>query len=49
MDRLEAEAIASELDELPLPYRFDVVALESIRSLPLREHVDRVGVRIYVG
>jgi hypothetical protein len=26
-----AEAIAAELDELPLPYRFDVQALEEIR------------------
>ena len=46
-DPLLAEAVAAELDELPLPYRFDVKALSAIRYAPLREHIDRVGVRIY--
>ncbi len=46
-DPLEAEAVASELDELPLPYRFDVKALAAIEYPPLREHIARVGVRIY--
>lgn len=46
-DPLQAEAIASELDELPLPYTFDVKALASIRHRPLREHIERVGVRVY--
>jgi predicted nucleotidyltransferase len=46
-DQLQAEAIASELDELPLPYTFDVKALSAIRYNPLREHIERVGVRIY--
>ncbi len=45
-DPLRAEAIASELDELPLPYRFDVKALSTIQSPALREHIARVGVRI---
>jgi predicted nucleotidyltransferase len=46
-DPLQAEAIASELDELPMPYRFDVKALAAIRYQPLREHIARTGVRIY--
>lgn len=46
-DPLQAEAIASELEELPLPYHFDVKALASIRHRPLREHIARVGVRIH--
>jgi predicted nucleotidyltransferase len=46
-DELGAEAIASELDELPLPYRFDVQARAAIRHRPLQEHIARVGVRIY--
>lgn len=46
-DPLRAEAIARELDELPLPYRFDVKALLSIRREALREHIARVGVRIH--
>jgi predicted nucleotidyltransferase len=47
VDPLRAEAIAAELDELPLPYRFDVQAFESIRFQPLREHIERVGVVVY--
>ena len=46
-DALQAEAIASELEELPLPYHFDVVALPNVNSPQLRDHVARVGVRIY--
>lgn len=46
-DQLQAEAIASELEELPLPYMFDVKALAAIRHRPLLEHIERVGVRIY--
>ncbi len=44
---LGAEAIAAELDELPLPYRFEVLALEHIHHRPLLEHIQRVGIRIY--
>ncbi|GHU53966.1 hypothetical protein FACS1894132_07670 [Clostridia bacterium] len=39
--------LISELDELPLPYKFDVVSYENIYHGPLREHIDRVGVIIY--
>jgi uncharacterized protein len=46
-DPLQAEAVASELDDLPLPYNFDVKALAAIQSQPLREHIARAGVRIY--
>ena len=46
-DQLQAEAIASELDELPLPYLLDVKALAAIRHRPLLEHIQRVGVKIY--
>lgn len=46
-DPLQVEAIAGELEELPLPYRFDVKAIATIQNHPLREHVQRVGVRIY--
>jgi predicted nucleotidyltransferase len=46
-DSLQVEAIASELDELPLPYQFDLVPLPALRSPSLREHIARVGVRIW--
>jgi predicted nucleotidyltransferase len=46
---LGAEAIAAELEELPLPYRFDVHALASITHAPLLDHIARVGIEIYRG
>lgn len=38
---LEVEAVALALDELPLPYRFDVRAFEGIR-MPVCEHISNV-------
>jgi predicted nucleotidyltransferase len=46
VDRLEAGRVAAELDELPLPYRFDIKAYDAIEYLPLRQHIERVGIRI---
>ena len=40
VDALQAESIAAELDELPLPYRFDVKAFEAIKQVSLREHIE---------
>jgi uncharacterized protein len=47
VDPLRAEAIASELDELPLPYRFEVQSLNHISNPALREHIERVGITVY--
>lgn len=44
VDALQAESIAAELDELPLPYRFDIKAFESIKQDSLREHIQRMGI-----
>jgi uncharacterized protein len=38
-----------ELDELPLPYRFDLQAISTIKNRSLLEHIDRVGIVIYQG
>jgi predicted nucleotidyltransferase len=46
-DDLQAEAVAEELDELPLPYHFDVKACGAIQYAPLREHIARVGLTLY--
>jgi predicted nucleotidyltransferase len=46
-DPLRAEAIAEELEELPLPYRFDVRAYDAVGYAPLREHIARVGITLY--
>lgn len=47
VEPLCAESIAAELDELPLPYRFEVQPLEHIHHRPLLEHIKRVGIIIY--
>ena len=47
LDALRAEAIAAELDELPLPYLFDVKPFSLIKFRPLREHIERVGLTLY--
>jgi predicted nucleotidyltransferase len=39
--------IAAELDELPLPYIFDVKAYESIKHAPLKRHIDQFGKILY--
>ncbi|MGH7965703.1 MAG: nucleotidyltransferase domain-containing protein [Candidatus Binatia bacterium] len=46
-DDVQAEAVAAELDELPLPYQFDVKAYDSIKYGPLRDHIARVGISLY--
>lgn len=46
-NEFRAEAIASELEELPIIAKFDVQALAAITHAPLLEHIERVGVRIY--
>jgi len=47
VNALHAEAIAAELDELPLPYQYDVKAFDEITFPALREHIERVGISIY--
>jgi predicted nucleotidyltransferase len=46
-DPLRAEGVAAELEELPLPYQFDVKAFSDIHSPALREHIRRVGRLVY--
>jgi predicted nucleotidyltransferase len=48
VDSVVASRVASELDDLPLPYRFDVQAYGCIKHAPLRDHIDRVGVPLFV-
>ena len=39
--------LSARLDELPTPYKFDVVGYETINHQPLREHIDRVGIELF--
>lgn len=40
-------SLVAQLDELPMPYKFDIVNYNNINSCALREHIDRVGIEIY--
>ena len=44
---LTIESLTMELDELPLPYRFDLQAISKISNHSLLEHIERVGIVIY--
>jgi len=39
--------IADELDQLPLPYQFDLSIFNNINSPDLVDHIERVGVLFY--
>jgi predicted nucleotidyltransferase len=47
ISELQAERIAAELDELPLPYRFDVVSMSALRDDAVRGHIERMGRAVY--
>ena len=34
-------------DEGPLPYKFDIVHYDSITNQNLKDHIDRIGIKIY--
>ena len=38
--------ISSKLDEINLPYKIDLVNYDKISNKKLKEHIDRVGIRI---
>jgi uncharacterized protein len=44
---LDAEGIALELEELPLPFRFDVHVTKDVSHQALREHIERAGQILY--
>ncbi len=43
----DVNAIYLRLDDLNLPYEFDLVVYDSIQHVNLREHIERVGVELY--
>ena len=45
--QLEGEAIAAELDDLPLPYKYDVQVFDFIQVASLRDHIERIGLPVY--
>lgn len=47
IDILELNKILLELDELYLPYGFDISIFENIENKELIDHINRVGITIY--
>jgi len=43
----DVENVIAELDELPLVYKFDVVAYGLVKNPEFRQHIERVGIGIY--
>jgi len=43
LTELEVERVALDLDDLPLPWRFDLQGYRHILHAGLRDHIDRVG------
>ena len=43
----DVERVICDLEELPLVYKFDVVAYGLVKSAELRQHIERVAVCIY--
>ncbi len=39
--------LSIELDELDLPYKFDIIILERITEKSLLDHISRVGINIF--
>ena len=44
----ELQLIENEIDDLLLPYKFDVSIYNQISNIELIEHIDRVGKVLYV-
>ncbi len=40
--------LKNELDELPLPYQFDIKSYDEITHLPLRQHIDNYALDFYI-
>jgi predicted nucleotidyltransferase len=47
INQLDAQEVASNLDDIALPYLFDVKVFNEINSPELLDHINRVGVFIY--
>ena len=45
--KFEAEHIRSDLEELPIIQKFDVIAYHEIKNPRLKSHIDRAGIVLY--
>lgn len=47
IDETECSRIAADLDELPLPYTFDVKLFDAVKNHALKHHINLVQKEIY--
>ena len=45
--RSDVNQLASDIDDLLLPYQFDISLFASLKNKELIEHIERVGIGIY--
>lgn len=48
LDRREMNALAAELEELPIPWNVDIERFEDIAHAPLREEIERTGKTLFL-
>ena len=47
LTRSDVNRLASDIDDLLLPYQFDISLFTSLKNKDLIEHIERVGIGIY--
>lgn len=47
LTRSDVNRLASDIDDLLLPYQFDISIFASLKNKELIEHIERVGIGIY--
>lgn len=47
LTRSDVNQLASDIDDLLLPYQFDISLFASLKNKELIEHIERVGIGIY--
>ena len=45
--KIKSGASTCEIDDLLLPYKFDISIFHQINNLDLIDHINRVGIEIY--
>ena len=47
VDARRLSQLATDLDELPAPQKWDVCSYEEINAAPFKKHIDDFGIRVY--
>jgi predicted nucleotidyltransferase len=47
-ENIDIPRLMAELDELPLPYQFDVVSYSALTNAAIKSYIDRIAIPLYV-